>query len=151
MRLSALQVDMKDTDLYKENWIGLRTLDESGRLVLGSVPGAHMHFTLQWFLDNVVDPTCAVPPGPATVLLPGHEPNRSACRNMTPRCRPSCVMKIIVLVYKTSCKRPHYRACYELSVSLSWAAAQCQPGALCNRQQVTKRVRRDVCVGAACT
>ena len=47
---------MKDTQLYKEDWIGLRTLDGSGRLVFGSVPGAHMHFTLQWFLHNVVDP-----------------------------------------------------------------------------------------------
>ncbi len=47
---------MKDTELYKEDWIGLRELDESGRLVLGSVPGAHMHFSLPWFLDNVVDP-----------------------------------------------------------------------------------------------
>ncbi len=60
----SFQVDMKDTDLYKEDWIGLRALDESGRLVLGSVPGQHMHFTLQWLLDNVVHPYLR---GPAAI------------------------------------------------------------------------------------
>lgn len=53
--MSALQVDMKETDLYKEDWIGLRELDESGRLVLGHVPGPHMHFSLEWLRKNVID------------------------------------------------------------------------------------------------
>ena len=60
---SIMQVDMKDTDLYKEDWIGLRALDESGRLVRASVPGPHMHFSLDWFLENVIDKYLRGPPG----------------------------------------------------------------------------------------
>ncbi len=67
--LAAPQVDMKDTELYKEDWIGLRALDESGRLVLGSVPGQHMHFTLEWFLDNVVHPYLRGPAATGNVAV----------------------------------------------------------------------------------
>ena len=50
------QLEMRDTELYKEDWIGLKELDEGGRLVLGHVPGPHMHFSLEWLLKNVVNP-----------------------------------------------------------------------------------------------
>lgn len=33
------------TDLYKEDWIGLKTLDESGRVHYVSVPGNHLRIT----------------------------------------------------------------------------------------------------------
>lgn len=49
-------VQMKDTDLYKEDQIGLRKLDESGRLNLGTLPGYHMRFTLQEFDDLIITP-----------------------------------------------------------------------------------------------
>lgn len=39
--LSLLE-DMKGTDSYEEDWIGLRELDKSGRLELSHVPGPHM-------------------------------------------------------------------------------------------------------------
>ena len=55
---------MRDTDLYKEDWIGLKELDEGGRLVLNSVPGRHMNFSLKWLLKNVID---AYLRGPANV------------------------------------------------------------------------------------
>lgn len=45
---------LSEQPLYKEDWIGLRSLDERGRLVLDEVPGVHMHFSLQWFTDNVI-------------------------------------------------------------------------------------------------
>jgi palmitoyl-protein thioesterase len=49
-------VNMSDTALYKEDWIGLRRLDEAGRVVRGQVPDAlHMHFTDHWFVENVVE------------------------------------------------------------------------------------------------
>lgn len=38
-----------------EDWIGLRTLDESNRLVFAEAPGAHMHFTMDWFEEHIVD------------------------------------------------------------------------------------------------
>ncbi|EFJ40725.1 hypothetical protein VOLCADRAFT_84379 [Volvox carteri f. nagariensis] len=47
-------VPLYDQPLYKEDWIGLRSLDERGQLVLEEAPGAHMQFTLQWFADNVI-------------------------------------------------------------------------------------------------
>jgi len=40
----------------QEDHIGLRKLDESGRLDLGTLPGYHMHFTLQEFEDLIVIP-----------------------------------------------------------------------------------------------
>jgi palmitoyl-protein thioesterase len=45
----------QDTELYKRDWIGLRQLDQDGRLELREVPGGHMHFTLDWFDEEIVD------------------------------------------------------------------------------------------------
>ena len=42
--------------IVRQDWLGLRALDGSGRLVLADVPGAqHMHFNLSWFFREVVD------------------------------------------------------------------------------------------------
>ena len=38
----------------QEDWIGLRELHERGRVVFDEIPGAHMHFTLQYFEKHVV-------------------------------------------------------------------------------------------------
>ena len=47
--------NMEDTALYKEDRIGLKTLKDSGRLVLLEIPGAdHLHISEQWFTDNIV-------------------------------------------------------------------------------------------------
>ena len=40
----------------QEDWIGLKHLQESGRLVRADAPGMHMHFTLDWFDKAVVTP-----------------------------------------------------------------------------------------------
>ena len=34
--------------ILQEDWIGLRTLDEAGKLVFDEIPGGHMHFNLEW-------------------------------------------------------------------------------------------------------
>ena len=39
----------------QEDWIGLRELHERGRIVFDEIPGAHMHFTLQYFEEHVVE------------------------------------------------------------------------------------------------
>lgn len=57
---SAL-LGMRDTQLYRQDWIGLRALDEAGRLTLVHAPGRHMRFTLDWFEEQVVRPWLAVP------------------------------------------------------------------------------------------
>lgn len=41
--------------LYTEDWIGLKRLDQAGRLVFEEAPGQHMQFSLDWFGSNVVD------------------------------------------------------------------------------------------------
>mmetsp|Transcript_12552 Transcript_12552/g.21157 ORF Transcript_12552/g.21157 Transcript_12552/m.21157 type:complete len:333 (+) Transcript_12552:26-1024(+) len=48
-------VPMADTDLYIQDWIGLRALNETGRLFLEECDGDHLEFTLDWFVANVVN------------------------------------------------------------------------------------------------
>ncbi|KAL2611865.1 hypothetical protein R1flu_023557 [Riccia fluitans] len=43
-----------ETDLYKEDWIGLKTLDEAGRVAFLSVPGGHLAITEAEMQEMVV-------------------------------------------------------------------------------------------------
>lgn len=43
------------TKAYAEDWIGLRTLDESNRLVYSEVEGEHLQFSLEWFVGQIVE------------------------------------------------------------------------------------------------
>jgi len=45
-----------ETELYIEDRIGLKTLDQFGKLKFDSTPGNHMHFTLDWFKAHVTIP-----------------------------------------------------------------------------------------------
>eukprot|EP01116_Phalansterium_solitarium_P012938 TRINITY_DN296_c0_g3_i1.p1 TRINITY_DN296_c0_g3~~TRINITY_DN296_c0_g3_i1.p1 ORF type:complete len:300 (+),score=105.22 TRINITY_DN296_c0_g3_i1:94-993(+) len=45
-----------ETAGYQGDWIGLRTLDEAGKLLFGECPGNHMQFNISWFTDNVIMP-----------------------------------------------------------------------------------------------
>jgi len=47
-------LDLRDTALYREDWIGLRALDEAGRLHLLSCPGGHLQFDREWFAGAVL-------------------------------------------------------------------------------------------------
>jgi len=47
-------VPYNETDLYVQDWIGLRYLDENGRVDFLSVVGDHLRFTEQWFIDTVI-------------------------------------------------------------------------------------------------
>ena len=38
-------VSMREQPLYKEDWIGLRALDKTGRVVLASCDSEHMHLS----------------------------------------------------------------------------------------------------------
>lgn len=33
---------LKERAIYKEDWVGLKTLDEAGKLVFETIPGGHM-------------------------------------------------------------------------------------------------------------
>eukprot|EP00198_Chlamydomonas_reinhardtii_P009607 XP_001698944.1 predicted protein [Chlamydomonas reinhardtii] len=48
-------VPLQEQPLYTEDWIGLKRLDQAGRLVFEEAPGQHMQFSLDWFGSNVVD------------------------------------------------------------------------------------------------
>ena len=39
---------LKACGILQEDWIGLRTLNEAGKLVFDEIPGGHMHFNLEW-------------------------------------------------------------------------------------------------------
>lgn len=47
-------VPVFEQDLFKQDWIGLRRLHESGGLLLESAPGEHMQFTGKWFKREVI-------------------------------------------------------------------------------------------------
>lgn len=48
-------VQLRDQALYKEDWLGLKALDERGALVMSDCPGNHMQFSDEWFKTNVID------------------------------------------------------------------------------------------------
>ncbi|CAN7990682.1 unnamed protein product [Ixodes pacificus] len=47
-------VPLQQQKIYTEDWIGLKQLDESGRLVFLSTPGDHLQTDKQWFIDNII-------------------------------------------------------------------------------------------------
>jgi len=44
------------TKLYKKDTIGIKTLNEKGKLIFISCPGDHLQFTMPWFSDNIMTP-----------------------------------------------------------------------------------------------
>jgi len=49
-------VPYNETMLYIQDRIGLKTLDDIGKLKFDSCPGDHMQFTLEWFTQHVTTP-----------------------------------------------------------------------------------------------
>lgn len=49
-------VKLRDSQLYQEDWLGLKKLDMAGRLDFLEVEGDHLRFTLEWFIENIVNP-----------------------------------------------------------------------------------------------
>ncbi|KAJ8880988.1 hypothetical protein PR048_017461 [Dryococelus australis] len=45
---------LQESELYQNDLLGLRQMEESGRLKFLSVNGNHLQFTDEWFVDNVV-------------------------------------------------------------------------------------------------
>lgn len=58
-------IPLKDQPLYQQDWIGLRQLDEAGKLLLEEAPGEHMQFTLKWFAEEVMHKYLAPPVTPS--------------------------------------------------------------------------------------
>ena len=49
-------VNLKDSEMYTEDWIGLRSLDEAGKLKLLEVEGDHLQFDLEWLHEQITLP-----------------------------------------------------------------------------------------------
>ena len=47
-------VPYNDTDLYKEDWIGLKKLDEEGKVDFLAVDGDHLRFDDKFFNEDIV-------------------------------------------------------------------------------------------------
>jgi len=45
---------LRESVLYQEDYIGLRTLDEEGKLHFFTVPGHHVQFDYDWVAENIV-------------------------------------------------------------------------------------------------
>lgn len=45
---------LQKTDLYKNDQLGLKTMDEAGKLKFLATLGEHLQFSNQWFIDNII-------------------------------------------------------------------------------------------------
>jgi palmitoyl-protein thioesterase len=48
---SAEITPLKERDVYKEDWLGLKKLDKKGGLIFESTPGEHMRLTDEVLID----------------------------------------------------------------------------------------------------
>ncbi|XP_045463585.1 palmitoyl-protein thioesterase 1 [Harmonia axyridis] len=52
----AIEVlDLKSSDIYKEDRLGLKQLDDQGKLAFLSIEGNHLEFNWKWFNQTIVD------------------------------------------------------------------------------------------------
>ncbi|KAG0047179.1 hypothetical protein BGZ83_007727 [Gryganskiella cystojenkinii] len=49
-------IELEEQDQYKENWLGLKTMDKAGKLIYEILPGEHMQFNLDEFIETVAIP-----------------------------------------------------------------------------------------------
>ena len=49
-------VPLEESSLYIEDKLGLKELDDSGKLIKLTVPGDHCHIGDDWFIDRVINP-----------------------------------------------------------------------------------------------
>jgi palmitoyl-protein thioesterase len=47
---------MRETELYQQDWLGLKVLDQSNRLHFLEVAGDHLQFTDTWFVQQIIGP-----------------------------------------------------------------------------------------------
>jgi len=47
-------VNVQNLTIYKEDWIGLKHLDENNKLQFISVKGDHLDFSNEWFIQNII-------------------------------------------------------------------------------------------------
>ncbi|XP_011167607.1 palmitoyl-protein thioesterase 1 [Solenopsis invicta] len=45
---------LQESELYKQDWLGLRAMERAGKVNYLSLPGDHLQFTADWFIDNII-------------------------------------------------------------------------------------------------
>lgn len=53
---ALIMCHLQNSTFYTEDWLGLKTMDEEGKLHFLEVDGDHLQFSKEWFLDSVVAP-----------------------------------------------------------------------------------------------
>ena len=48
--------DLMASTLYKEDWLGLKSLNKQGKVFFLEQEGDHMHHNETWFIKNIVKP-----------------------------------------------------------------------------------------------
>lgn len=52
---SDVILPLRESPIYVEDRIGLKALDEAGKLHFLNVEGGHLHFTKEWFVDQIIN------------------------------------------------------------------------------------------------
>ncbi|XP_029161583.1 palmitoyl-protein thioesterase 1 [Nylanderia fulva] len=45
---------LQESELYQQDWLGLRAMEEAGKIQFLSLPGDHLQFTFSWFVENII-------------------------------------------------------------------------------------------------
>ncbi|CAL1683959.1 unnamed protein product [Lasius platythorax] len=45
---------LQQSELYQQDWLGLRAMEVAGKLHYLSLPGDHLQFTATWFVENII-------------------------------------------------------------------------------------------------
>ncbi|KAL0131562.1 hypothetical protein PUN28_002833 [Cardiocondyla obscurior] len=45
---------LQQSVLYQQDWLGLRAMENAGKVQYLSLPGDHLQFTAEWFIENII-------------------------------------------------------------------------------------------------
>ncbi|XP_011697667.1 PREDICTED: palmitoyl-protein thioesterase 1 [Wasmannia auropunctata] len=45
---------LQQSELYQQDWLGLRAMEDAGKVYYHSLPGDHLQFTADWFIENII-------------------------------------------------------------------------------------------------
>ncbi|KAG0229808.1 hypothetical protein BGW42_001334 [Actinomortierella wolfii] len=78
-------IDLEDQDIYKEDWLGLKAMDEDNKLIYEILKGEHMQFSLEEFAEKVTIPYLLELEEPGPAIKAKNERNRQRIKH----CRQS--------------------------------------------------------------
>jgi len=51
---AEIEVSLEETELYKQDRLGLKEMNENGKLVFLQTDGEHLQFSESWFIENIL-------------------------------------------------------------------------------------------------